>query len=222
MYTCEAMFLLLTTDSGKDEPWVAYRSEALRGALLADLAMLEAIEFGTETDPLIRLTAIADREHPHQAIRYGIRALEERVPISAADTVQSGWFSPQDAVAAELCERGIVQSKTSKFLFFSTEHFPTVDPEPEAQLRAGLASVIAGERAPSAKETVLLAILDEMAALRTVLRAETASLSGRQLTARVEELRAASKEDDDVTKAVATAIQVMQSFMSAMVMTTMP
>lgn len=220
MFTCEAMFLLLTTDAGKDEPWVSYREEALRGAVLADLAMLDLIAFDEEDEPLVRVTA--SNAPPSSALAHGLQVLRERQPVAASEAVQANWFAPAGPIAADLSERGILRSETTKFLFFSTERFPTVDAEPEAQLRAGLAAVLAAERAPSQKELVLLAILDEMSAVRTVLRAESAPLNGKELTARLAELRAVDTDHDEVTAAVAAAIRVMQSLMSAAFIATMP
>ncbi|WP_293695017.1 GPP34 family phosphoprotein [uncultured Agrococcus sp.] len=220
MLTSEALFLLLTTDAGKHEPWISYRKEALRGGLLADLVVANLVEFAHEKDPHVTLlTGATEAEHP--VLRYGVQALGENEPDRASNLVQSGWFDPEETIAMVLADQGIITVETKKFLFFSSEQYPMCDPEPERRLRSTLAEVLADTRSPTAQDVIILAILQEMSAVRTILKRETEGFGPFKLNKRLDEIRQRELDDDTVTDAVREAIQTMAAIMTSVVITPM-
>lgn len=218
MLTCEALFLLLTTDEGKNEPWVSYRNEALRGGLLADLVVAEIVEFDEGKNPRVLVKeGIAEPEHP--VLQYGLEILRERKPVRASGLVQAGRFKPEESIARALADRGVITLETKKFLFFSSEQYPVSDPEPEHELRRRLAEVLANTRAPSSQDVIILAILQEMSAVRTVLKRESEGFGPFKLNRRLKEIRETDLLDDTVTAAVRNAIQMMAAVMTSVVLT---
>ncbi len=154
----EALLLIATDDdSGKDESsWGG--DPGLAGALLIDLVRGEHLR---EEDK--RLVP-----QPTPPAHPTLRAAHEVIAADEKRRKPDGWISRlpsrlkpfRERVAEPLVQRGVLEEERRKRLgLFETVRFPTADPAPERELRAGLHDVLVTGREPTEDEAMLLSLL---------------------------------------------------------------
>lgn len=246
MLICEDLFLLLTTDEGGKEPWTSYPDYGLAAGLLVDLTLarlvtIDAGRWSTKVSLAAEPTDQEDLDAQPPVLAFGANALSGRKPAPVNSLVTARWFNPRAAIVESLATQGIIEVQEKRMLGLVPQKHPTVDPRPETQTRARLASALAGgtvdpgdvsgfgtsdgphaDAAVASSDAVLLSILKGMGAARHVLKAEAeaAGLRGRALGKRIDELAAGlSAEERSGGKAVAAAIASVNAAVTAAVMT---
>lgn len=154
----ELVLLAYDDEAGRDR--TGYGVDAgLTGALLMDLGAAGCID--TEGKHLVA-TGRPAPDHPLLAEALGsISCSEKRRDAKGWLTRLGKDLKPlKDRVLQTLVERGILAKEERRVLgVFPDNRYPQVNPEPERALRERLAAVVLGERAPTERDALLIALL---------------------------------------------------------------
>lgn len=188
MDTAAEIFLLLTNDEGGPASWGTQSGWALSAAAIADLLIEERLVLEDQKDPKVRVvdsTLTGRATLDKVLLRVG-----EKDGARLSALVQDRKLNPEAEVVEALLDKGIVDVVPSRMLGLIGEKRPTLDPQPEREIRDRLRSILAGGR-PSATDATLLAILQGLGVAKKVLAEESNGMSAKDLKRRIE---AASKE----------------------------
>lgn len=165
-----SLFLLLTNDSGRAEPWVSYRRYALSAGVLMDLAMKQAIT----VTPGRRAKVVPGPyalENPTPAEADMMKRITRRPGRRVQGFIADQRFKPR-LVAAPLVEAGVLERRHRGFWLFNWSNYPVRDPSVEAELRDRLQQVVHGEAMETVEEGIILLFLHAIEAHRAVLKDE--------------------------------------------------
>lgn len=165
-----SLFLLLTNDSGRAEPWVSYRRYALSAGVLMDLAIKQAIT----VTPGRRAKVVPGPyplENPTPAEADMMKRITRRPGRRAQGVIADQRFKPR-LVAAPLVEAGVLEQRHRGFWLFNWSNYPVRDPSVEAELRDRLQKVVHGEAMETVEEGIVLLFLHAIEAHRAVLKDE--------------------------------------------------
>lgn len=154
--------LLIALDDEKGVDRTAYGAGVETG--LAGAILLELAGGGCVREDDGRLVAV-DGSAPEDGLAAD--ALET-IRASSKQRKAKDWVSRlprelkplRDRVAEGLVGRGVLtEERTKRLGLFKTVRYPERAPEPERRLRASLSEVLLGERSPSDREAMLIALL---------------------------------------------------------------
>lgn len=155
--------LLIALDDAKGNDTAQWAGEAgLVAALLLDLGQRDLLR--AEGKELVAVNGVAPA---HPVLRDAYAAVRDSPRRRSA----KGWVGRLSSelkplrcrLARGLAERGILSEQHSRILgIFPVTRFPEADPGPERELRQRLADVIAGGRAPSHGEALLVGLLEPL------------------------------------------------------------
>lgn len=170
MRIADQLFLLLTTDSGRSEPWVTYRRYALSAGVLMDLALAQAITVTPgRRAKVLPGPHVLDAPTPAEA--DVLRRVERRPGRRAQGLIADQRPSPR-LIAAPLVEAGVLERRHRGFWLFAWSNYPVRDPGVEKQLRERLRQVVHGEAMETVEEGIVLMFLHAIEAHRAVLADE--------------------------------------------------
>jgi hypothetical protein len=156
----ELLLVALDDEKGADTAnWGGGVEAGLAGALLLELADAGCLD--DEDGKLVP----TDCDPPGDALAAGaldaIRSDEKRRDAKAwIGRLQKELKPIRARVADRLVESGVLELERRRRLgLFETTRYPERDPEPERRLRAALTDVLVTERAPTARETMLVSLL---------------------------------------------------------------
>ncbi|MGA8978184.1 MAG: GPP34 family phosphoprotein [Pedococcus sp.] len=184
MDTAAEIFLLLTNDEGGPASWGTQTGWALSAATIADLLIEERVVLDEHKDPRLR---VVDARPTGRAVLDKVLARAvEKDGTRLSTLVQDRKLNPEAEVVEGLVSDGIVDLVPSRLLGLVAEKRPTLDPQPEREVRERLRTVLAGGR-PSASDATLLAILQGLGVAKKVLAEESRGMSAKDLKRRVQE-----------------------------------
>ncbi len=208
MLISEELLLLLSKDDGTNEAFV-YRDYGMTAAAIADLMAAGHVILSEDRTPRLRIVVPGPARHP------ALTAMLERLTPKDGRKIDSilMWDSihPTRDVAEGLRDAGVIDIRERRLLGLVPTRFPTLDPQPERELRERLAAVIAGDVRANENDVVLLGILQGMDVARRVLRDEVGDLKGRALKARIE----AIIEESPIGDALRRTIRAMATIIAA-------
>lgn len=170
MLIAEQLFLLLTTDSGRAEPWATYRSFALRAGVLMDLAAARAVT----VTPGKRAKVLPGPEtpaNPTPAEAEMLARVQRRPGRRAQAHIVDQRFRPR-LIAEPLVEQGVLERRRRGFWFVRWSDYPVRDTSAEDLLRARLQQVVHGQAQETVGEGIVLLFLHTIGAHRSVLKDE--------------------------------------------------
>ncbi|WP_380163470.1 GPP34 family phosphoprotein [Jannaschia sp. R86511] len=212
MDTAVEVFLLLTSDEGGPASWGTQTGWALSAASIADLLIEGRLVLEDGKDPRVRVvdttptgSAVLDRVMVRAAEKNGARL---------STLVQDRKLNPEDEVVQALKAGGVVDVVPRRMLGLVPEKRPTLDPQPEREIRDRLRVVLAGGR-PAPTDATILAILQGLGVAKKVLAAESMGMSSREVQRRVQEAAsevavgsAIKRAIDSMNAAILTAVIV--------------
>lgn len=200
MLIVERLLLLLLKDSGSREARASSMAPvALRAAVLVDL--VQAGRVSINEDKKKRLHIIDHSPTGHPVLDAALAALAVKDGRRVGTIVQWQGLRALELAAGSLTAAGILdETKGGLFNWFT--RYPTLDPGPEAALRAHLEAVVMGAAPAEEADGVLLGVLQAMNATRIVLPKEHIGLSGREIKRRIKEIA----EGDPASTAVKAAV----------------
>lgn len=204
------VFLLAHDDeTGKNTASIALDG-ALSAALLLDLAERELIDVvdddvvatgATIEDPLLvdALAAITGDDKTRDVGHWLYQLPRKVKPLGKR-------------VGASLVEQGILAEEQGKTLgIFPTTRWPERDPAPEQELRAELHDTLLGDREPSARVLMLVAVLHQSQLIDKAFEKS----DRKQARARAEALAKQAESSDAVSHAVGESIRATQAAVMA-------
>lgn len=200
MLIVEYLHLLLTTPKGTPENWASFRKIGETGALLTDLVVAERITLSDDKHP--RLELLSTFPTGHSVLDAALPLVAQRHGKRLDQVVTWGKLDPRDDVVASLVARGVLSLGERTFLGLGGPRTPEVNPEPEQEIRARLAAVLAGAAPADIAEATLLGILQGMGAAHAILRDESGGLRTGQLKKRISQVVEESPAGTAVTRAV--------------------
>ena len=166
----EDLFLRLTDDSGRAEPWVTYRRFALSAGVLMDLALAGAITVTPTRRAKVELGPV-QLSDPTPAQKEMLRRIARRPGRRAQGLIVDRGVPPR-LVAQPLVDRGVLERRERGFWLFSWSNYPVRDPSVEAELRSRLHQVVQGEAMETVEEGIVLLFSHAIEAHRAVLKHE--------------------------------------------------
>lgn len=188
MDTAAEIFLLLTNDEGGPASWGTQSAWALSAAAIADLLIEERLVLEDQKDPKVRVRDSTKTGRP--ALDKVLNRVGEKDGAKLSSLVQDRKLNPEAEVIDGLVDSGVVGVVPSRMLGLIAERRPTLDPQPEREIRDRLRNILAGGR-PSATDATLLAILQGLGVAKKVLGEESTGMSAKDVKRRIED---ASKE----------------------------
>lgn len=212
MDTAAEIFLLLTNDEGGAASWGSQTGWALSAATIADLLIEQRVTLDEKKDPRVH---VVDASATGRAVWDKVLTrIVEKDGKRLSALVQSSKINPETEVVESLVEAGIVDVVPKKLLGLVPEKRPTLNPQPEREIRDRLRSVLAGA-SPSATDATLLAILQSLGVAKKVLANESAGMSAKELKRRIEDASgevavsvALKRAIDGLNAAILTAVIV--------------
>ncbi|WP_380163921.1 GPP34 family phosphoprotein [Jannaschia sp. R86511] len=208
MDTAVEVFLLLTSDEGGPASWGTQTGWALSAASIADLLIEGRLVLEDGKDPRVRVvdttptgSAVLDRVMVRAAEKNGARL---------STLVQDRKLNPEDEVVQALKAGGVVDVVPRRMLGLVPEKRPTLDPQPEREIRDRLRVVLAGGR-PAPTDATILAILQGLGVAKKVLAAESMGMSSRGVQEAASEIAVGSaikRAIDSMNAAILTAVIV--------------
>lgn len=205
MLIAEELYLILTHASGKQERPGTQRGYGLTAALLADLVAAGRVELTADRKPQIRVVDVSPTGSP--VLDNGLAKLAPRGGGRLDTLVAWGKLDPERDVVDSLVRSGVLELGERTMLGFGPPRTPERAPEPERALRARLAEVLHGQRAPSSADATLLAILQALNVAAPLLHAESGGMRPKELRQRIEQI----VEKLPVGTAVEQAVQALNT-----------
>jgi len=157
----QLLLLALREKQGTVESKAAMHAFALGGAILAELVLAGRIQIDEDKKQLVGLADGSPLEEP---------ILDEALSLIAAAKRRrraSDWVfrlanlkELRHRIAAQLCQRGILQDSQDKILLiFTRKLYPEIDPQPEQQLVEQLRQAIFEEHEEVASRTAIVLAL---------------------------------------------------------------
>ncbi|BAW92001.1 Golgi phosphoprotein 3-like protein [Actinomyces sp. Chiba101] len=211
MLIAEKLLLLLLTDSGSREARASSMAPvALRAALLVDLVQAGRIRISEDKKKTVHIVDASLTGHP--VLDAALIALAPKDGRRIGTIAQWGGLRALELAADSLKSAGILgETKGGLFNWFT--RYPTLDPAPEAALRAHLEAVVRGEAPAEEDDGVLLGVLQAMNATRVALPKERIGLSAREVKRRIKIL----SEGDPASTAARAAVDAASAAVIAAV-----
>lgn len=171
MRIAEQLFLLLTTDSGRAEPWVSYRPYALSAGVLMDLALAQAVT----VTPGKRAKVVPEHsliDAPSPAEKDALDRIGRRPGRRAQSWIANQSFARPRLIAKPLVEQGVLERRHRGLGFIKWSNYPVRDASAEMQLRSRLQQVVHGQAQETVEEGIVLLFLNTIEAHRAVLADE--------------------------------------------------
>ncbi len=200
--------LLLLLDNRTGKPATSSLEAALGGALLAELALVEAVELSEKASlwrsAKVRPGAGPAPEDPVLAGAVATIAEKERSAQALATLLGKGLTA---TLAGRLAERGILQRRDRKLLgLFPRTRWPARDNSHEQSVRRALTVVLVDGARPDARTGALVALLHAVdRAHKTVPHQGLGSRQVRKRAKQVAEGQWAAKAVKDAIAATAAA-----------------
>jgi hypothetical protein len=174
MILADDLLLLLTDDvSGKPVIDGTRLDLALAGAVLLDLATAGRVDVAGPGEPVKagRLVVRDPRSTDDPVLDEGLRRIATMAPKKPENVVPVLAKQLRPAIFARLVHHGMLRAVEGRVLrIFPTTSWPAVDPTHENQVRAGLHDVLVVGRTPTPREAALVALLQAVDQVPTVLR----------------------------------------------------
>ena len=175
-------FLLLALDNkkGKFLTDSLAINHGLAGASLMKLTIAGRVEVKdkrvyvvdntpTGIDYLDKILEYIDSSGKHRKVRYWVHR------------IASKWKRFRSELIDGLIDRGILTKKRRKFLgLFPYSVYPTVDPDPENELRDRLLKIINGEKSMDPRSLMLLSLMEAVKLTRVLFHSRAKSREGRK------------------------------------------
>ncbi|PKH40980.1 Golgi phosphoprotein 3 (GPP34) [Nocardioides alpinus] len=208
MLIAEELFLLLRRDDGRPESMSAQRGYGLAAAVITDLVLAERITLSDDKDP--RMSVLQHGPPGHPALDAAMLRLRERDGKKLSSLVTDRRLAVEEQVAAALAAAGVIGIEEKRALGLVPAKYPVLDPVPERRTREQLRVVLAGAT-PRPEDATLLAILQGLGIVSSVLKDEKGTLGRRDLRTRIEEVTSEVRAGDAVARAVASMNSAMMT-----------
>lgn len=129
-------------------------------------------------------------------------------------TAKTGGKGAQARLARRLVERGVLREEEGRFLWvFPTQHFPSIDPGPESDVRDRVYKAVIYGGTPDERTLILLSLIKASNLIKEVFRDE----DRKTAKARIDELARGEVAGQAVAKAV---LAVQSAVMAAVIAST--
>lgn len=193
---------------------------ALSAGLFSDLVfagVIELEESNNSQNPAVRTIdpAPSTDKHP-ELIVAGYKNITENPNITVDKLLHASWFAQKNEIASALENQGIITLDQGKFLGAKWEKFPTIDSQPEEELRNRLGKVLKGQSEASIQDAVTLIILGEVGNIKLELRKVLNDVSFHDVRTRMRKLGEQHLEHSSeyTIKAVRQTVNSMVSVLS--------
>lgn len=208
MRIAEQLFLLLTTDSGRAEPWATYRRYALSAGVIMDLAIAEAVTVTPgRRAKVVPGPMLIDAPTPAEA--DALKRIGHKPGRRAQGWIASQYFARPRLIAAPLVDAGVLERRHRGLGFIKWSNYPVRDASAEAHLRARLQQVLHGQAQETLEEGIVLLFLHTIDAHRSVLKDEIKGVGYGHVGRTAKEIRYSliSPELDRTPPHVADAVE---------------
>jgi hypothetical protein len=211
----EDLLLLLLDDASGKLTGTSYPQPALGGALLIELALVEAVvveeKKGLWTSAKVRPTAAAPEDAVLRA-GYDLVAEKERGAQDLVDRLGKGL---KEQLADRLVERGVLERREDKVLgMFPRTRWPAADRTHEEQVRRSLTAVLVSGAEPDQRTAALVAVLSAIDKAHKVV--DHQGMSSRDVRKRAKQI----SEGAWAAKAVRDAISASTAAIAAVAAST--
>lgn len=215
MLIAEDLLLLLTHDgTGKLVVSGAQVDLALGGALLVELTLAERVDVAGPGERVREGRLIVKGAGPagDAMLDHALSTLTSREGKKPQAVVARLGKNTRTALYERLAAAGVVREQRGRILgVFPTRRWPTVNPRPEADLRATLGTALRNGRASDPRTGALVSLLSALKAVHKVIEPESVGLSKKALAANAKRIA----EGDWAAKAVQAAIASMNAAIAA-------
>lgn len=221
MLIVEKLFLLFTRDNGYINVRIPHQDKALAAGLLSDLVLAGFVDVGDSGDALNSSIYTLDPAPvvniDSELIVAGYWLLKEHPGTSVSKLLRAPWFAKKEDIARSLTDQGVVTIDNDKFLGVTWEKFPTIDGQPEANVRERLARILEGKTEATAQEALTLIILSEVGNIKMELRKDLEGVTSREINERINELwvKHITSPSESAIKGVRHAVKSMVSVLSS-------
>jgi len=206
----DLLLLLLDDDSGK-LTHASYLDTAVGGALLVELALVDALEVVKSPGMWARAKVVATPQPApaDDALAAALATVSEK-ERTAQDLVGRLGKGRRDQLLERLEERGILRREEDKVLgLFPRRRWPAVDSSHEAAVRRELGDAVVRGATPTERTAGLVAVLSAMGVAHRVLDREGLA------TGEVRKRAKAIADGDWAAKAVKDSIAAAQAAITA-------
>lgn len=197
----ESLFLLMRDDEGKPVRDMAQRFYGLAAGAMADLVLAGRITLSDDEDP--RMTVLVPAPVGHPALDRAMARMQKRDGKKLSVLLLDTGLAVEEQVARALVSRGVVEDGPKRMWGLLPRRYPVRDPEAARRLRSRLGDVLHGEDARP-EERAVLAILQGLGAVSTVLAEEARGLDEAAVKQRIEAVAAEDRTGDAVARAMAS------------------
>lgn len=185
MIIAESLLLLGHDDaSGSADAMVHPLDVTLVGAILVDLHLLGRIAQQDTSSQTVHLEARDATPTAHPELDAALAVVAER-PCSPAEVVARVSAGLRDRLLDGLVHRGVLRRQEKRVLgLVPTTRWPTVDPAPEAALRAGLVAVLLDGALPTPHQAALLVLTERTWLVRRLVPVDRRREAGARARAR--------------------------------------
>lgn len=175
------LFLLLTTDAGRQEA-TQVRRQSLVAAAITDLVDRGRVRLDDARD--LRVSVIDATPTGDGVLDHVLTRLEEVDGRRLSTIIGTRALDATELVGEDLVAAGVVIRERGLL----GTRWPVRDPGIEHAVRRDLAAVLRGEREPTPREIVLLAILRAQRNAHRILKDDVPDLSRWEMTRRIDAL----------------------------------
>lgn len=193
---------------------------ALSAGLFSDLVfagVIELEESNNSQNPTVRtLDPAPSTDKNPELIVAGYQNLTKNPNITVDKLLHASWFAQKNEIASALENQGIITLDQGKFLGAEWEKFPTIDSQPEEELRNRLGKILKGQSEASIQDAVTLIILGEVGNTKLELRNVLNDVSFRDVRTRTRKLgeQHLAHSSEYTIKAVQQTVNSMVSVLS--------
>lgn len=205
MLITESLFVLLTNDQGKENPWGSQRSIGLAGTLVADLIAAGRIALSDDKDARVHVIDPSPTGNP--VLDHGLDLLSRNKNKKLSSLVAKSAMNPEQQVTSNLAKAGIIDVEPKRLLGLVPAKYPTVNPGPEQSLRHRIGTALQTGSAET-DIAVILSVLNGLDVAHKVLKEEAGGMSKGDLKRRISELTVDAGPEGVAVKKATEAIQV--------------
>lgn len=216
----EDLLLLLLDDDSGSLTAAGQVQVALGGAVLAELALAEAVQVEEKTSVWRTAKVTASGPPPADPVLARAHALVVEKPRSAQDLVPRLGKGLRDELAARLVERGVLEERRDRALgIFPRTRWPALDSAHEQEVRRGIDATLLAGTDPDPRTGVLVALLSALRVVHRVVDHE--GISGHEVRKRATRVAEGQWAVKGVADAIAaTNAAVMAAITAATITTT--
>jgi Golgi phosphoprotein 3 (GPP34) len=200
MVVVESLFLLMRRDDGKAASDMARRFYGLAAGAITDLVLAGRITLSDDADP--RMTVLVPAPVGHPALDKAMARLQKRDGKKLSSLLLDTGLAVEEQVAGALATAGVVDVERKRAWGLVPAKYPVRDPGPERRLRERLREVVHGGESRH-EEGAVLAILQGLGVVGTVLRDEVAPLDDAAVKERIGQVAGDSRTGHAVARAMA-------------------